>query len=473
MLCTSGASCRSSGRSVVVGVGQAASDPVSVVVEGTQGEHTRVHGDRVGGAASYVEASGALEPDRLVGERIGRGHQPRLDLARVPAGLGLGDDRGRACDVRRGHGRAAQRRVLRVNQVAQRGSVGPRGHDVDTGCHDLGLHPECAAGDQPAGRERRSSVPLVNRPDGQRQVGGAGSGDAALIGTGVAGGDDEQGAGLAAQPVDGLAQRVAAVGGGRRTEAHVDHLGAAAGSPLHPSDDLVARPRAARVEHLADHQVGAGCDAGPQAVGALAATADGRRHVGAVAVVVACRGLALGAGKVSGLRYASLEVRVFGVVAGVEHRHLRAGPVEASGPGRRSPDSTDAVVEARVDWGVEPQGRARRQLCLMPRPGGAGSAQRGPHRRGVVLRDAHRHHPHAGQGPLPARPRGHRGDAAASCRPIALHQQRPVLPGLVVEPLLHQQGDVEQVGVEDSAVNVGLRLVGHQVHLPVLLIDEW
>src|SRR5690606_26992662 len=126
--------------------------------------------------------------------------------------------------------------------------------------------------------------------------------------------DDEQDVVLGGELVDGLAQRVGAVGRAA-AEAEVGDVGALGGGPLHAGDDRRVGAAAERVAHLPAHQPGARRHPGVLPAGGGAAAGDRAGHVGAVAVLVA--GVGVG-GEVLGGDHLAGQVRVGVVDAGVE-----------------------------------------------------------------------------------------------------------------------------------------------------------
>src|SRR5690606_13321822 len=101
----------------------------------------------------------------------------------------------------------------------------------------------------------------------------------------VAGGDHEQDVVLVSEPVYRLAHRVGPVGG-RPTEAHVDHIGALRGGPLHAGDDVGLEPVAVVIEYLGVDQLNPRRHPDVCPVRGGPGAGDDPGHVGAVAVPV-------------------------------------------------------------------------------------------------------------------------------------------------------------------------------------------
>src|SRR5262249_52479492 len=162
--------------------------------------------------------------------------------------------------------------------------------DVHARGGDLRLEGVGAGHEAPAGEVRRGVV-AVHGADGEH-VGRAGGGGGDLPRAGVAGGGHEQAAAGGGEVLGGRADRVAAA-----AEAHGDHVGLLGDGPLHAGDDPGLGAVAPVVQHLADHQLGAGGDALLGAVAGRAGAGGDRRGVGAVPEVVAGRA---GPGEVRG-----------------------------------------------------------------------------------------------------------------------------------------------------------------------------
>ncbi len=157
---------------------------------------------------------------------------------------------------------------------------------------------------------------------------------------------------LCGEVVHGEGHRVEDIGTRRVAEAHVDHIGAGFGGPLHAGDDPGVLADASVVEDFADDQVGCGCDAGVVAVGGGAGAGDDRGDVGAVPLWVG--GVLVGdeAHHVLDLIH---EVGVGGVDAGVEDGDGGAVAVVAGLPRLGGADLGDAVGEGGLDLAVEPE----------------------------------------------------------------------------------------------------------------------
>jgi hypothetical protein len=262
-----------------------------------------------------------------------------------------------------------------VDRLAQRGPGRPGGHDVHPGGGDVGLHGVVAEARPPAG-EPGQQVLGVDGADGEGGGGHPGVLDGLLAGPGVPGRDHEQGPVAGGEPVDGLAHGVGAVGR-PAAQAHVGDPRVLLGRPLHPGDDARLAAEAGVVEHLAVEQAGAEGDALALAAGLGAGAGDDRGDVGAVAEVV---GGGVGVGEVGrGHHLAAGQVRVGGVDAGVEHRHLDALAGQPGRPGGRGADLGQVGVEVGgPEAAVQPQPAHPGQLPGGPGGGGPGAGQGGP-----------------------------------------------------------------------------------------------
>ncbi len=345
----------------------------------------------------------------------------------------LGEDRGGAGDVRRGHRRARRGGVEIVDRRAHRGAGRAGRDDVDARRGDLRLEALVEDARAAAG-ELGERVVVVDGADGQRR-GRRARGADRVVAALVAGGDHEQGA-AGAELVDGRAHRVGAVGRAA-AEAHVDHLGATVDGPLHAGDDARLVAAAGVVEDLADQQLRARCDT-------AAADRDGR-DVGAVPEVVG--GVAAAAEVLRGGDPAG-QVGVRGVDAGVEDGDLDAGAGQPGLPGGGCADLFDVRVGARGDPAVQPD------LGL---PGDAHLRLASPEGRQRSLVGAHRHCPDARQLGGPACLEG-----TQVARP-RLHDQREGAAVGVAVPVGEQALHVEQLGVDLPAPDQRDRVQGQDL----------
>ncbi len=314
----------------------------------------RGRGDLLREGAGDGDAARALGPD-VHARGLGRGHQRGLEGLAVQVGPGLLEHRGRARDVRGGHGGAAQRGVQVVDRVARGGTRSPRGDDPVAGRHHVRLeHPRLDAAAAGVPGDGVVVVHGAHREGGRRDARRAhGAVPEVTI---VARGHDEERAELGGQLVhrDGVGRGDVEE---QAAQGQVHHVGALRGRPLHALDDAGQLAEAVVVQHLADQQVGVRGHALVHAVGRIARPGQDRGDVRAVAGAVGRLALA---GEVPLADDDLVEVGVGRVDARVEHRDRHARTRVAGLPGLRGADlrhragvrGPDGLVQPDVADGV-------------------------------------------------------------------------------------------------------------------------
>jgi hypothetical protein len=276
----------------------------------------------------------------------------------------LGQQRGGAGHLRRGHRGSAEPGVQRGHRFAERGAGGPGGDDVNARRDQLGLDRR-VAGPRPAAGEGRETVVAVDRADGERRVRRTGRTDRAGPGPGVAGARDDQHAVLRAQRVHRQTERILPGARGVGAQAHIHDAGALSGRPLQAGDDARELAGAVVTEHLAGQQRGAEGDAAPGSPGGRAGPGDERPHVSAVSVVV---GRVRTGREIRRGDHPSGQVRVRGVDAGVQDGDPDPGAGQPQRPRVRCADLGQVAIEpwgrrrgAGANPGIEPQVAPGRQ----------------------------------------------------------------------------------------------------------------
>ncbi len=336
---------------------------------GAGGAYGAVHG------CCHVESAGAdLERGVAVAQRLGAAHQGVLELLAGPVGVLLGEDGGRSGHV---WGRHRGAELFYVHAVAG-ALLGAGGVDGDAGGGEVGLEPAASRQWSDAG-EPGESVLFVHGADGQRAFGVAGGADGHSV---VAGGDDEERVVLRGEVLHRQGHRVEDIGTRRVAEAHVDHVGAGFGGPLHAGDDPGVVADASVVEDFADDQVGCGGDAGVVAVGGGAGAGDDRGDVGAVSLWV---GDVFVGDEADAVLDQVGEVGVGVVDAGVEDGDGDAVAVVAGFPGFGGADLGDAVGEGGVYLAVEPELRAAAAAFRAGLTGAGIGGEGGPEGAGVFF----------------------------------------------------------------------------------------
>jgi hypothetical protein len=307
--------------------------------------------------------------------------------------------------------------------------------DVHAGRGDVRLD-GVVADPRPAAGEVGELVLVVHRADGQCRVRAARRADRRGA-AGVAGRDHEQRAVRRGQVLDGLLQRVDA-GQVTAAETQVDHRGQRC-RPFHAGQDgRFLAPQA--LAHLADDQLRAGRHPAVPAAGPRAAAGDDRGDVRAVPDLVVGR-----AGGAEVLRRGDPagEVRVGGIDAAVQHRHLDAGAVQAGPPGGGRADLRDADVQADLALAVQVDPvHPGRQAAGERRTTGQGGPELGPRRAS----GAHRERVDAGQiADHAGGPSGGRACATGASFGVRDQQRQFGVAGVAE---VAQRGEVEQPLVE-------------------------
>ncbi|MGX1267424.1 hypothetical protein RKD18_000618 [Streptomyces phaeoluteigriseus] len=434
---------------------------VAVAAEGAAGgEHRAVDGRR------RVQPATAPFVRGVVGGRLGGADQGVLELLPGPVRVGRGEQCGGTGDVRGGHRGAAQ---LLVVADALLGVPRAGRQDVDARRRDVRLQAGVAR-PRSGGGEARQPVGAVHRADGERGLGDARGGDG--VPAVVARRDGEQCACLGAQPVDGLAQRVAAVGGSG-AEAHADDLGVlVAGGPFHAGQHPGLPAAAVSGEDLADVQAGAGRDALLLAVGGGAGTGDGRGDVRSVAVAV----LDVLVGHEARARgHLADQVGVAGVHAGVQDRDVHALTGVTARPHLRCADLPRGVGQVGLDLLVQPHlgdpaAQAGLTCCAaaVRRCGPAG--QRGPEVGGLPALLRQRRAPDTAQGQGLRGAGGHRLGARPHSRVAVRDDQRQHAAAVVRVTVPQELGHVEEFTVQGISGYVGQGRLGEDVRVVAVLL---